>query len=138
ETAVEVSIVVPTLRRQALLPALVERLLGQEDCESVGIELVIVDNCPQESARSVVNRLRDKHGARLRYLSEPRPGVSHVRNTGVAAAQGRFIAFIDDDEIPGEHWLASLLACRSRHRADAVLGPVYPLFELPEAERDPF
>jgi succinoglycan biosynthesis protein ExoM len=138
ETAVEVSIVIPTMRRQTFLPALVERLLGQGSCEEIGVELVIVDNSPERSARAVVTELQGKHGARLRYLSEPRPGVSHVRNTGVAAARGRLIAFIDDDEIPSEHWLASLLACRSGHHADVVLGPVYPVFEQPEVERDPF
>lgn len=138
ETAVEVSIVVPTMRRQRLLPALIERLLTQEGCEEIGVELVIIDNCPQESARSVVAELRSKHGARLRYLPEAQPGVSHVRNTGVRAARGRLIAFIDDDELPSENWLANLLACRCRHGADVVLGPVLPIFALPETAHDPF
>lgn len=136
--AVEVSIVIPTMRRQSLLPALVERLLSQRHCDAVGLELVIVDNCPQESARQVVAELRGKYGARVRYLCEKRPGVSYVRNTGMSAAGGRLIGFIDDDEIPCEDWLASLLACKLRHGADAVLGPVYPVFARPETERDRF
>ena len=134
---VEVSIVVPTMRRQALLPSLVERLFGQVACESINIELVIVDNCPQQSARPTVIELRRKYGARLRYVTEERPGVSHVRNTGVRAARGSLIAFIDDDEIPCGNWLLDLLASKNRHAADVVLGPVYPDFEISAATRDP-
>jgi succinoglycan biosynthesis protein ExoM len=134
---VDVSIVVPTMRRQALLPALVQRLFEQAGCESVALEVVIVDNCPDESASAIVTELCRRYGARLRYVGERRPGVSHVRNSGIIAARGSLIGFIDDDEIPGETWLANMLACRTRYAADVVLGPVYPDFELPEAAQDP-
>ena len=102
ERPVDVSVVIPTMRREAFLPALVERLFGQTGCGSVRLEVVIVDNCPNKSARGLVDDLRLEHGAALRSLTEKRPGVSHVRNTGVAAAAGSMIGFIDDDELPDE------------------------------------
>lgn len=136
DPAVLVSVVVPTLRRQALLPPLVKRLLTQRHCGPSAVEVVIVDNCPDQSARSVVAALRAKYGERLRYLAEPRPGVSHVRNAGVLAARAPLIAFIDDDELPAEDWLGHLLACRSRYAADVVLGPVYPIFADPAVTGD--
>jgi len=62
----------------------------------------------------------------VRYLTEPRPGISHARNTGVAAA-GDLIAFIDDDNIPASNWLAMLLQTRARLQADAVFGRIVGL-----------
>ena len=133
---VDVSIIIPTLRRQELLSNLVLRCFGQRGCENVRVEVVVVDNCPLQSAKPVVDRLGGSFGSSLRYFSEKRPGVSHVRNTGVRAACGRIIGFIDDDEVPSETWLASMLACLEGYGADVVLGPVYPNFDTPLANED--
>jgi succinoglycan biosynthesis protein ExoM len=133
-----VSIVVPTLRREERLPDLIERLFAQQKCRHLSFEIVIADNCPNESARPIVVKLQRKYGGRLRYVTEPQPGVSFVRNAALEAANGRLIAFIDDDEIPSGTWLAELVHCRQQYGADVVLGPVYPVFEVPQAGEDPF
>src|ERR1700730_7335691 len=135
-TDIEVSIIVPTLRREQRLANLIPRCFGQLGCADVQIEVIVVDNCPRQSAKPVVDRFCETFGPSLRYISEKRPGVSHVRNVGVRAARGRIIGFIDDDELPAETWLASMLGCLKAHDADVVLGPVYPIFDCPEANKD--
>lgn len=135
---IDVSIIVPTMRRQAFLPELVALLNRQVECGGVHAELIIVDNCPEESAKQVVMELQRKYGPAVRYCAEKRPGVSHVRNTGVQAARGHIIGFIDDDELPTDGWLMSMLACRAQYGADVVLGPVYPVFDIPGASEDAF
>ena len=71
-------------------------------------------------------------------MHEPRPGISHSRNAGVRAAAAELVAFIDDDEEAEPHWLARLLQCQAQFGADVVVGPVYPMFELDRASRDPY
>jgi len=58
---------------------------------------------------------------------EPRGGLSWARNAGWNAATADIIAFLDDDEIPDEHWLAELARGFSA-RADVgcVTGMVLP------------
>jgi glycosyltransferase involved in cell wall biosynthesis len=133
-----VSIIIPTLRRERLLTNLIPRCFAQLGYTDGQVEVIVVDNCPLLSAKPVVERLSEKFGPSLRYLSERRPGVSHVRNVGVRAARGPIIGFIDDDELPAEAWLASMVACLKAHDADVVLGPVYPIFDCPEANNDAF
>jgi O-antigen biosynthesis protein len=82
-------------------------LYGLARQEYPRFEVVIVDNAPtSDTVRTVV----DAHqgGAPLRYVPEPRGGLSWARNAGIAAAIGDIIAFLDDDEEPDSHWLAAL------------------------------
>src|SRR5262249_32670617 len=64
----------------------------------------------------------------VRYLCEPRAGISHARNAAVAAASCRYLAFLDDDEEASPHWLASMRAAAGQYNADIVVGPVRPRF----------
>lgn len=68
-------------------------------------------------------------GCTLKYVIEPRQNISHARNKAVEEARGYWIAFIDDDEIPDEHWLQNFWTMRSTLRGDAFFGPVLPRFE---------
>jgi hypothetical protein len=128
----DVSIVIPTYRRPELLARTLASCLAQQGVADERVEIVVVDNDPAQSARVVVDAAAATGGpASLRYVAEPRPGISHARNAGVAQAAGRYLAFVDDDEEPAEGWLAALLATIRRTGADAVMGPVYPHFVGP-------
>jgi hypothetical protein len=138
---VVISIVVLTFRRLALLKKTIASCAAQSGIDLSTVELVIVDNSPEQSARETVlghESWLPGTSLTIRYTHEPRPGISHARNTGVAEARGAYIAFIDDDEEADPAWLAKLHACITRFSADAVLGPVYPKFERPELSGDPY
>ena len=123
-----VTIVIPTFRRPALLTAAIESCQQQSPAATESCEILVVDNSPEGSARGIVEMLAVRSLTKLRYVHEARSGIARARNTGVAAASGRFIAFLDDDEVAAPGWLASLL----RHAANggkAVFGPVQPSFE---------
>jgi succinoglycan biosynthesis protein ExoM len=137
----QVSIVIATFYRQELLRRTVLSCLDQRGVDPDAIEVIVVDNAPDGSARGTVEALQDeaaRRGMMLRYLHEPRPGISHPRNAGVRAASADLVAFIDDDEEADPDWLKEMLAALERFQADVVVGPVYPFFELERAARDPF
>jgi succinoglycan biosynthesis protein ExoM len=114
-----ISIVIPTFRRPDMLAGLLATLGPQLTADT---EAVIVDNDPAASARDVVAAAPG-----LRYVHEPRPGVVHARNRGVAEARGRYILFLDDDELPGPHWLAAF-ETMARAGAPAAFGRIVPRY----------
>lgn len=63
-------------------------------------ELIVVDDGSTDGTASELARL----GSRLRILSTPKGGVSAARNAGVSCSQGRYIAFLDSDDLwrPGK------------------------------------
>lgn len=118
-----VSIVIPTLNRQASLARALASVRRQIGLVDAGIEIVVVDNSRDASARSTVEAL-PVEGWPIRFLCEPTPGVATARNCGVRAATGRWVAFLDDDEEARPDWVASLLGVVRATGADAVFGPV--------------
>ena len=118
------SVVIPTYRRAAALRRALRATLGQTGLAPGSFEIVIVDNCPDRSAESVVKPMTEAWPERIRYLVEPAAGISHARNTGVQAARAELIVFLDDDNEPTPTCLASLLRTQRECDADAVFGPV--------------
>ena len=124
---IEISIVVPTFRRPDDLVRAIDSVLAQENV-AAPFEIVVVDNDPDGSAEPIVQIVAARSPVPIRYVHEERPGISHARNTGVARATGRYLAFLDDDEEVEPAWLAHFLATIERFGADAVVGPVLPRF----------
>jgi glycosyltransferase involved in cell wall biosynthesis len=103
-------------------------LVCQEHSEFL-YEIIVVDNDSAGSAREIVNLFKTSNpDLALHYAIEPQSGISHARNRTVAMSQGEFLAFIDDDESVPPNWLTNLLHCMVHSKADAVFGPVLPIF----------
>jgi glycosyltransferase involved in cell wall biosynthesis len=134
---IEVSIVIPSYRRPELLAKALRSCLAQQGMAD-RLEIVVVDNDPPGSARPAVDAVAHASPIPVRYVLEARPGISHARNTGVATAAGRYVAFLDDDEEAEPGWLAALLTTLRRCGADAVIGPVYPRFPASMAVVDAY
>lgn len=119
-------IAVLTYRRPEELAGLLPELAVQaESAIPRSVEIVVVDNDPEASARDVVEAF-----AGVRYVHEPAPGIAHGRNRAlVEAGDAKLLVFIDDDERPSAGWLASLLSMYDRTGAAGVTGPVYPDYE---------
>jgi GT2 family glycosyltransferase len=91
-------------------------------------EVVVVDSASDPPVQPIVAA----HGERmpsLRYVYEPRPGLSTARNRGVAAVTGDVIAFIDDDAIPAPDWAEEIVAAFARPEVGCAGGECRPRFE---------
>jgi GT2 family glycosyltransferase len=53
--------------------------------------------------------------------------VSSARNLGASHAEGDWLAFTDDDCVPGPDWLSKLVEALAGHDADGATGAVLPL-----------
>jgi succinoglycan biosynthesis protein ExoM len=99
----DATIIITTFRRPAMLADLIVALHPQLVGRSV--EVIVVDNCPDGSARSVISDAVPQ----IRYVHEAQSGVVHARNRGVNEAIGAYVIFLDDDEVPQAGWLDAWL-----------------------------
>jgi GT2 family glycosyltransferase len=93
-------------------------------------EIVVVDNSAFRSAEPACARFPN-----VRYLHEPRPGLSRARNAGINAARGEIVAFTDDDVEPHALWLSEIARAFRNHQADCITGLVLPASLESEAQR---
>lgn len=131
---VEISVVVPTFRRPALLAHCLQALLAQ-DLAPAEYEIIIVDDATSKETRLQVEsyaRLVAKRGQRIYYLATSgKCGPAAARNLGWQAAHGSIIAFTDDDCLPAENWLREGRAAFSDDVA-AIAGRIHvPLPQQP-------
>lgn len=109
-----VSVIIPTYRRAALVPRAIESVRRQ----SYGnLEILVVDDGSPDDTAAVVRAVPD---FRIRYLRhECNKGLPAARNTGIQAARGEYIAFIDDDD----EWRSDKVEkqVRALQKWDAVL-----------------
>lgn len=123
------TIVIPTFRRPKMLESALLSCLAQEPGSLAGCDILVVDNAPEASARAAVEARAGQAAVPVRYLHVAVPGIARARNAGVAAAQGKFVVFLDDDqEAASSHWLGAFLGLAERG-AKAAFGPIQPAFD---------
>jgi glycosyltransferase involved in cell wall biosynthesis len=112
------------------LPRLLEQAASVAD--RVDVDIVVVDNDPDASARDLVSSVAAAHPEiAVHYENEKQSGISAARNRALAtAAEHDLLVFIDDDERPSERWLEHLLNTYEAYGSAAVVGPVISEFEV--------
>jgi glycosyltransferase involved in cell wall biosynthesis len=106
----EVSVVIPTHNRRELLSLTLRSVLWQRD---VDVEVIVVDDGSTDDTVAMVGSVNDP---RVRVIHHERPqGVSAARNDGIAEATGRWVAFLDDDDL----WAPDKLALQLRALHDS-------------------
>ncbi len=87
-----VSIIIPTFNCGAFISEALESVFAQT---FTAYEVIVVDDGSTDHTREVINRYEEK----VRYIYQENRGVSAARNTGIKNARGRFIAFLDADDV---------------------------------------
>jgi glycosyltransferase involved in cell wall biosynthesis len=95
--------VVATRDRPELLARCLDTLLPA--AAAVDAEVIVVDSGPSSSDTAA---LVARSYPSVRYLRQPRPGLSLARNTGLHATEADVVAFTDDDVVVDPAWLARI------------------------------
>lgn len=112
------SIVIPVYNRAHLIEPTIQSCLEQtfED-----FELIIVDDGSKDDLKSVIEKINDP---RIRYIWRENGGGSAARNTGIDAARGEYISFLDSDDLFLKDKLEKNHAYLSQNDCDCLYGQI--------------
>ena len=115
-----VSIIVRTYNRSYILAEALASALNQTYSN---LEVVVVDDCSTDNTREVIESF---HSDKIRYVRHSiNRGVGAACNTGITAAHGDLIAFLDSDDLWKPNTLQRQVEFLMQHEeADAVFGDV--------------
>lgn len=119
------SIVLPTYNRRARLGSVLDALARQTVAPDA-FEVVVVNDGSADDTAAFLDAYRAKF--RLRPIHQANSGPATARNTGIMAAEGKYVVFLDDDVVPVETFLAAHLRA---HQSDDMLVVLGPLSSLP-------
>ncbi|KAB2346886.1 bifunctional glycosyltransferase/CDP-glycerol:glycerophosphate glycerophosphotransferase [Actinomadura rudentiformis] len=117
----DVTVVVIGFNDVLRLPRAVGSVLGQ----SLGaVEAVVVDDASTDGTGEVADRLAAEHPGRVRAIRLPSNsgGCGRPRNVGVEHARGRYVMFLDSDDLLDRHACLNLVATAEETGADLVSG----------------
>ena len=113
-----VSVIVPVYNGEVHLGECVDSLLSQS---YPGLEIILVDDGSTDSSGALCDDYASRE-QRVVALHRPNGGLSAARNTGLDAATGELVAFVDaDDAVPPEG-MALLVAAYLATKAPVVRG----------------
>ena len=116
--APKVSIVVPVYNTEKYLKQCVDSLLAQTLEE---IEILLVDDGSAEACARLCDELAEKD-ARIKVIHKTNGGLGLARNSGMEAASGEYVGFVDSDDYTRPEMYESLYAAAVKNNADLAIS----------------
>lgn len=125
----QISVIVPVYKVEKYLHECVDSILGQTFRD---FELILVDDGSPDNCGAICDEYAAKD-SRVRVIHQENQGLSGARNSGIDAAQGEYITFVDSDDLVDLRYLeilmtamqdgATIAICRHQEFADGEVLP---------------
>ena len=112
----KISVIVPVYKVEQYLPRCLDSILAQT---YEHLEIICVNDGSPDNSLAILERYAARD-ARIKVISRENGGLSAARNTGLDAATGELIAFVDSDDFLLPTMAETLLRALEAHSADMV------------------
>ena len=121
----DLQIVIPAYNVEEYLPACMESVLSQETKYS--FRVVLVDDGSTDKTPQIADRYASD--SRVRVIHQKNKGFSGARNTGISELFGKYILFLDSDDMLCPGAIEAMLDTAFRYHCDLVEGGMYTLYQ---------
>ena len=111
-----VSLIVPVYQAGAFLTPLIRSVQNQDYSD---FQLVLSDDGSTDDSMQVMERMA-REDSRITVVTGPNCGVSSARNRGLAVAEGKYIGFLDADDLLEPNYLSTQVRLLEQYNADCA------------------
>lgn len=126
-----ISVIIPAYNAEKTIRRACDSVLSQPQ---VNTELIIVNDGSRDATAQILTQLAEEH-TNIRCIHQENGGVCKARNTGLEAASGDCVVFLDADDELAPGCLEKLLTVMQAHSCDIVAGPAIRI--RPDGTRTP-
>ncbi|MCT7955974.1 hormogonium polysaccharide biosynthesis glycosyltransferase HpsE [Laspinema palackyanum] len=131
------TVAIPTYNGAPRLPQVLEALRHQINPEKIRWEVIIIDNNSSDETAQVIKDYQSNwpEDFPLTYYFEGQQGLAFARERAIQEANGTYVAFLDDDNIPAPDWIAAAHEFGKTHpKSGAFSGQIHGEFEVEPPE----
>lgn len=115
----KVSIILPVYNVEKYIGDCIESIINQT-CKE--FELIIVDDDTKDSSIEIAERLLSVTDLDYKIIHRENGGLSAARNTGIKAAQGDYLCFVDSDDVINPQYVETLLNDVEKNKVDLAIA----------------
>ena len=111
---ISISVLMPVYNSEKFLLETVQAVINQS---YINWELILVDDGSTDNSKEICTKLMNDD-KRIKYIFQENLGVSHTRNVALENAQGKYIVFVDSDDLIHEDYLKILINSIEKNNSD--------------------
>jgi glycosyltransferase involved in cell wall biosynthesis len=131
------TVAIPTYNGAKTLPLVLDCLKHQIHTETIDWEVIVIDNNSSDYTAELIGIFQKEWIAKvpLKYYLEPKQGSAYARKRAIQEANGQFVGFLDDDNLPASNWVASAYQFGIEHpRVGSYGGQILGKYEAEPPE----
>lgn len=129
---IKISIIVPIYKVEQYVCKCIDSIIDQENC-GADLECILIDDCSPDNSMAIVHSIVEKYNGNITFTflkHEINKGLSAARNTGIDAAHGDYILFVDsDDWLPSDSISRFVKVLQEHPNIDMISGNSYRVAE---------
>ena len=111
----KISVIVPVYNVENFISKCLDSILAQTFRD---FEIVAVDDGSSDDSPAILDAYAQKYPEIVKVIHQANAGLGGARNTGIEAARGEYVAFIDSDDYIADNMLKEMLGLAAENSAD--------------------
>lgn len=119
----DVSIIIPVYKVEDFIARCLQSVMNQQS-KNVIIECLIIDDCSPDNSMIIIREMLSNYVGNIKFVllsHNKNRGLSEARNTGIRAASGEYVMFVDSDDYITDDAIEKLWNARLRHSGAEIV-----------------
>lgn len=118
EEGIDFSLIVPLYNSSKYIDDLLQTLINQKT--EYRYEIILIDDGSKDDTLSKIREYQKNRSSLIKVISKKNGGISNARNSGLLVSRGKYVGFMDHDDMVDENYVQELISKAYSLSADLV------------------